>query len=114
MPKRKSGQTALKCLMQQAELAERTGIGQPVVHRIASGETHNPKLGTLRPLARYFGISIDTLIGEAPMALPEPIQSRALLQNLLADLQHMARDLDGAIQVISKFLEATGKSTTTS
>lgn len=53
----------------ESELARRTGIGQPVVHRIASGETDNPKVATLSPIANFFAISISQLIGDEP--LPE-------------------------------------------
>jgi SOS-response transcriptional repressor LexA len=46
-----------------AELARLTGVVQPVIYRMASGETDNPKIGTLIPIANYFGISINQLIG---------------------------------------------------
>lgn len=64
--------TILKALMMEmnlteSELARRTGIGQPVVHRIASGETDNPKVATLRPLANFFALSISQLIGDEPL-----------------------------------------------
>ncbi len=62
----------LKALMAEiriteSELARRTGIGQPVVHRIASGETDNPKVGTLSPMAKFFALSISQLIGDEPL-----------------------------------------------
>lgn len=64
--------TNLKALMgemgiSESELARRTGVGQPVVHRIASGETDNPKAATLSPLANFFAISISQLIGDEPL-----------------------------------------------
>lgn len=46
------------------ELARRTGIGQPVIYRIMTGETDNPKIATVRTLADYFGISVNQLLGE--------------------------------------------------
>ena len=46
-----------------AELARLTGVVQPVLYRIASGETDNPKIATLIPIANFFGITIDQLIG---------------------------------------------------
>ena len=49
------------------ELARRTGIGQPVIYRLISGETDNPKIATLCALADYFGISVNQLIGETPI-----------------------------------------------
>jgi|GEM_PF-732050 len=48
------------------ELARRTGLVQPVVYRMASGETINPKIDTLIPLAKYFKITIDQLVGQNP------------------------------------------------
>lgn len=68
--------TVLKDLLQkqnlsESELARHTGVCQPVIHRMASGETGNPKLETLRPIAKYFSISLDQLIGDRP--LPEHI-----------------------------------------
>lgn len=51
----------------ESELARRTGVGQPVVHRIASGETDNPKVGTLSPIANFFALSISQLIGDEPL-----------------------------------------------
>ncbi len=65
--------TILKGLMaelgiNESELARRTGIGQPVVHRICSGETDNPKVATLSPIANFFAVSIDQLIGTEPLS----------------------------------------------
>lgn len=62
----------LKALMaevriNESELARRTGVGQPVIHRIASGETDNPKVGTLSPIANFFALSISQLIGDEPL-----------------------------------------------
>ncbi len=53
--------------MNESELARRTGIGQPVIHRICSGETDNPKVATLSPIANFFAISISQLIGDEPL-----------------------------------------------
>lgn len=53
--------------LSESELARRTGIGQPVIHRVISGETGNPKVETLRPIAQFFGISISQLIGDVPL-----------------------------------------------
>lgn len=70
--KNSSMSTILKGLMgelgiNESELARRTGIGQPVVHRICSGETDNPKVATLSPIANFFAISISQLIGDEPL-----------------------------------------------
>jgi transcriptional regulator with XRE-family HTH domain len=49
------------------ELARKTGIGQPFIHRIFSGETNDPKLSTVCTLADYFGITVNQLVGDAPL-----------------------------------------------
>jgi len=50
-----------------SELARRTGIGQPVIYRIVTGETDDPKVGTLQAIANYFAVSISQLIGDEPL-----------------------------------------------
>lgn len=55
--------------LSESELARRTQVGQPVIHRILSGETDNPRVATLSQIANYFSLSISQLIGDAP--LPE-------------------------------------------
>lgn len=62
----------LKALMHEVgitvtELARRTGVGQPVIHRMASGETDNPKVGSLSPIAKFFNVNISQLIGDEPL-----------------------------------------------
>ena len=51
----------------ETELARKTGISQPVIHRIASGASSNPKLSTLQPLAHFFHLSVSQLIGDEPL-----------------------------------------------
>jgi len=46
-----------------SELARKTGITQPVIHRLMTGATVNPQILTLKPIADYFGVSIDQLLG---------------------------------------------------
>ncbi len=43
------------------ELQKATGIPQPVINRILSGETTDPRDQTLRPLAGHFGLSVADL-----------------------------------------------------
>lgn len=45
----------------EAELARRTGIPQPTLHKILSGKTADPRISTLQQLANYFQISLDGL-----------------------------------------------------
>lgn len=45
------------------ELARRVSLPQPTVHRIVSGVCEHPHMSSLKPLAAYFGISIEQLKG---------------------------------------------------
>lgn len=49
------------------ELARQTGVGQPVIHRMASGETDNPKVMSLSPIAKFFDLNLSQLIGDEPL-----------------------------------------------
>ena len=49
-----------------SELARKTGVAQPVIYRLMSGETENPQILTLKPIADYFKLTIDKLSGSAP------------------------------------------------
>lgn len=45
----------------EAELARRTGIPQPTLHKILAGKTTDPRISTLQQLSSYFEISLDAL-----------------------------------------------------
>lgn len=45
------------------ELARRVSLPQPTVHRIVSGVCEHPHMSSLKPLAAYFGITVDQLKG---------------------------------------------------
>lgn len=45
------------------ELARRTNLPQPTVHRIAAGVCEHPHQSSLKPLAEYFGITVEQLKG---------------------------------------------------
>jgi len=45
----------------EAELARRTSIPQPTLHKILSGKTSDPRISTLQQLANYFQVSLDGL-----------------------------------------------------
>lgn len=56
------------------ELSRRTGIPQPTIHRILNNKVDDPRDGTLRPLAAYFGVSVEELRTQIPdgSAVREP------------------------------------------
>jgi SOS-response transcriptional repressor LexA len=51
----------------EAELARQTKIPQPTLHRILSGATTSPRGASLAPLAHFFSITINQLLGEDPL-----------------------------------------------
>lgn len=48
--------------LSEAELARRSNIPQPTLHKILSGKTDDPRASTLKALANSFGVSIDELL----------------------------------------------------
>jgi len=62
-----------------AELAKRTGLTISTVNRLLAGSISDPKISTLKPLAEYFGITVDQLLGFT--ALPEKLSENDI--NLL-------------------------------
>ena len=42
-------------------LAKATGVQQPTIHRILTGESGDPRTATLQPLADYFSVSVEYL-----------------------------------------------------
>ena len=57
----------LTALMKKAEisenaLAEATGVPQPTIHRILTGESQEPRISNLEKLASYFGLKANDLI----------------------------------------------------
>lgn len=47
-----------------SSLARRTGVNQPTLHKIMSGETEDPRLSTMLALATFFDVSVEELVGE--------------------------------------------------
>lgn len=64
-----------------SELARKTGVAQPVIYRLMSGNTENPQILTLKPVADYFGISIEQLLGSSPLN-NQKILDKTLLHDL--------------------------------
>lgn len=54
--------------MTQTELANKTKLTQATIQRLQSGDTDNPTLKNLIPIADFFSISIDQLVGRAPIS----------------------------------------------
>lgn len=48
-------------LLSENELSRNCGVPQPTIHRILSKRVKDPRDRTLRPLANYFGVSVEQL-----------------------------------------------------
>src|SRR5690242_4565432 len=53
--------------IKSAELARKTGIAQPVISRLMTGVTNNPQVLTIKPLADFFKVSFEQLLGLSPL-----------------------------------------------
>lgn len=51
-----------KAGISEAELSRYTNIPQPTLHKILSGKTTDPRISTLKILAKHFNVSIDQLL----------------------------------------------------
>lgn len=60
------------------ELARRTKLHQPTIHRIKTGITKDPDTVTLQPLADYFGVDMAQMRGETPLP-PEGVKQNAAI-----------------------------------
>ena len=64
----------IKALMQKHDLtidmlAQELSLSVSTINRLLMGSKSDPKLSTLKPLAKFFGVSIDELVGERPINL---------------------------------------------
>lgn len=50
-----------------AELARKTDVSQPVIYRLMTGATENPQIQTVKPIADFFGVELDQLLGFTPL-----------------------------------------------
>ncbi|MEN3260230.1 S24 family peptidase [Sodalis endosymbiont of Spalangia cameroni] len=57
------------------ELAKRTGIPQPTLHRILAGDVKEPKLMNIRQISDYFGVTVADLLEKDLTNLPQHIES---------------------------------------
>ena len=59
-----------------SQLARLTGLSQPIIYRIVTGENLNPKLETIKKIAGYFEISIAQLVGEDSLIEQKAMQKK--------------------------------------
>ncbi len=52
--------------LNEANLAKKTAIPQPTLHKILSGKTADPRISTLKLISEFFNISLDAVIYTPP------------------------------------------------
>lgn len=66
----------------EAELARQTNIPQPTLHKILAGRTSDPRTSTIKLLANFFSVSIDTLISGMPIIESPTTYSQVKTQSI--------------------------------
>lgn len=60
--------------MRPVDLARQLNMPQPTIHRIVEGKSTRPNKTSLEPIAKYFSLNIEQLLGEEP--LPEEKETK--------------------------------------
>lgn len=69
----------------ESELARRTNLPQTTINRILLGLTQDPRMNTITPIAKEFGLTIDQVLGKQPIlvqdqkAYPENFLCRSII-----------------------------------
>lgn len=53
--------------MKPIDLAREVNLPQPTVHRLVTGKSSRPYKSSLKPIADYFSITVEQLVGEEPL-----------------------------------------------
>ncbi len=61
--------------MSEAEFASLVNVPKATINRLLSGKTPDPRIGTLTPIAQYFGITIEQLLGLTPLPNNLPLKT---------------------------------------
>ena len=55
--------------IKESELARQTGLPQTTINRLLIGDTSDPRANTLKPIAKFFKVTIGQILGEEPISL---------------------------------------------
>ena len=76
----------------EAKLAKALDVPRATINKIHSGKILDPRSSTLNMIANYFGVTIDQLIGRAPLyraSLVKFVQVPRLTLNQIKDINHV-------------------------
>jgi transcriptional regulator with XRE-family HTH domain len=65
--------------MKAADLARKLDIPAPTIHRLVTGKSTRPYKSSLKPIADFFALSVDQLIGEQPFVVDTETTTNSLL-----------------------------------
>ena len=91
----------------EGELARRSKVNQPTIHRIESGESKDPKRPNLEAIAKALGVGLEDLYKPSGTnnRAPNPPESK-----LTSDLKKVIEVLDdGKKEVVLRFAEELAK-----
>ncbi len=82
-----------------AELARKTGVAQPVVSRLMTGVTTNPQILTIKPIADFFGVNLEQLLGIKPIEIQNCFDD-----NFLSEIRDKINSITTVIIALSGIL----------
>jgi transcriptional regulator with XRE-family HTH domain len=94
--------------IKSAELARKTSVAQPVVSRLITGATTNPQVLTIKPIADFFDVSFEQLLGISPLDVEKQFNSAQLndLNNKVNSIKTIASAL---ISILPALIEGYQK-----
>lgn len=88
--------------IKSAELARKTGIAQPVISRLMTGITSNPQILTIKPIADFFDVTLEQLLGILPLDVKKDFNNVQLqdLSNKVNSIKTIASVLINILPVL--------------
>lgn len=78
--------------LRQSDLAKATGIDQRTISNYETGKTY-PDSEALIRLADFFGVTIDYLVGRAPVSLSGSVDRATYIDKIISDLEQLKKML---------------------
>lgn len=94
------------------EIAQATGLSVQTLAKLVNGQTHDPRLDTLRRLCQFYGISLDYFAGETEaecqlyLDRQQFVAAPALVQEIAWQVKALSARSQDNLQIILHWLEA--------
>lgn len=93
-----------------SELAKRTGLPISTVNRLLAGTVSDPRISTLKPLADYFRITVDQLLGYRALPAEYTVANDHLKPSMVIPIFHIKKDHNKINEPLQWFTWVTDKS----